>query len=91
MKNTIKKVKKSTLTIRVEGEEYELIEALKLDTKQKSATRALFEAARYFLNDRILLEDRLNDTITERDKLRNQLQETEEFFSILRKHIAIKK
>ena len=93
MKATPKKqiIKKSTLTIRMEGNEVTLIEELKKDTGEKSATKALFHAANFYLNDRPQLQERIEELRNIRDTQAEKLEETEQFFNIFRKRIAIKK
>ena len=85
------KVQKSTLTIRMAGEECKLIEALKQDTHQKSATKALFEAARFYLNDRVYQSERIEDLESNSQKVYEKLEKYEELFCLFRELSAIKK
>ena len=93
MKATPKKqiIKKSTLTIRMEGNEVTLIEELKKDTGEKSATKALFHAANFYLNDKPSLIQRIDDLRNDRQNAIEKLEETDQFFRLFKKFLAIKK
>jgi hypothetical protein len=79
------KIKKSTLTLRLEGKECELINDVKRLTFNKSATKSIIIACNYYINDRFDDLNTIGNYRSELSLLKEKQEEYNNFFRLMKK------